>query len=213
MAQQLALELSLDLGLVLKTDSAAARQATEKIGALCQKHMQLRWHFLKDLVHNGLIVIEKVPTLMNISDMLTKAVTRQILRRCLAQAESWRIDGERVDEEYVVEINMVETGLARRDRPQPVENDRWSYKIVLTLILVSAGVVIYLYLWMSHDIKMMWKKICPTTRTLGTQSQATYTAVAHHAAPRLTVLPDLRQGVFVDGRRISSDVILTPRCL
>ena len=144
MAQQLALELSLDLGLVLKTDSAAARQATEKIGALRQKHMQLRWHFLKDLVHNGLIVIEKVPTLMNISDMLTKAVTRQILRRCLAQAESWRIDGERVDEEYVVEINMVETGLARRDRSQPVENDRWNYKIVLTLILVSAGVVICL---------------------------------------------------------------------
>ena len=34
LAQQLALELSLDLGLVLKTDSAAARQATEKIGAL-----------------------------------------------------------------------------------------------------------------------------------------------------------------------------------
>ena len=67
---------------------------------------------MKDLVHNGLITIEKVPTLMNISDMLTKPVTRQTLRRCLAQAESWCIDGERVDEEYVVEINMVETGLA-----------------------------------------------------------------------------------------------------
>ena len=78
LAQQLALELSLDLGIVLKTDSAAARQATEKIGALRQKHMQLRWHFSKDLLHSGVIGIEKVPTLMNISDMLTKAVTWQI---------------------------------------------------------------------------------------------------------------------------------------
>ena len=128
---------------------------------------------MKDLVHSGPIVIEKVPTLMNISDMLTKAVTRQILRRCLAQAESWRIDGERVDEEYVVEINMVETGLARRDRPEPVENNRWDYKINITLILMSAGVAIYLYLWMSHKVKILFHRTCPVTRTLATQSQTT----------------------------------------
>ncbi len=105
----------------------------------------------------------------------------------LAQSESWRIDGERIDEEFVVEINMVETGLARRAHSKPVENAIWNYRIVLTLILVSAGIVIYLYLWVNHRVKRMWSKIYPTTRTLGTQIQATYTAVAHHAALRFTI--------------------------
>ncbi len=41
LAQQLAHELGIELGLVLKTDTAAARQATEKIGAVRRKHMLL----------------------------------------------------------------------------------------------------------------------------------------------------------------------------
>ncbi len=60
LAQQLLKEMNFELSLVLKTDSSAARQATERIGALRQKHMQLRWHFLKDMVHQGMVTIQKV---------------------------------------------------------------------------------------------------------------------------------------------------------
>jgi hypothetical protein len=79
----LASELGENFDLTLRTDSAAAKQASEKIGAFRQKHMQLRWHFLKDLVHSGLIKIEKVQTTRNVADMLTKAVPKQILQRCM----------------------------------------------------------------------------------------------------------------------------------
>ena len=148
---------------------------------------------------------------MNISDMLTKAVTRQTLRRCLAQAESWRLDGERVDEEYVVEINTVETGLVRQDQcPKPVDGIWPIYKIVL-LILLTAGVAIYLCVLVDRMLKKMWNKLCPRTRTVGTQSQTTYTALAHHATPRFTLVPDLRPGVFEDGKRIWSKNYTSPR--
>ena len=62
LTQQFMSELGLVVGLVLKTDSSAGKQAAEKVGSLKQEHMQLRYHFLKDLVRAGLVVMEKVAT-------------------------------------------------------------------------------------------------------------------------------------------------------
>ena len=41
LAQQLAGELGENFDLILRADSAAAKQASEKVGAVRQKHMQL----------------------------------------------------------------------------------------------------------------------------------------------------------------------------
>ena len=219
MAQQLALELRFSFGLVLKTDSLSAKQATEKIGALRQKHMRLRWHFLKDLVHNGLITIEKVPTLMNISDMLTKPVSRQILRRCLAQAESWRMDEEQICEEQtfdeqLVELNVVERGVVLRDQCPMQARDKWTTPWLVMLILTTGALAVYIYHIMLNCLRKVQKIVGATMRTMGTQSQTTYTALARHATPRFTVLPDQMHGSFDEGGRRSwgsQARTLTPR--
>ena len=219
LAQQLALELGFSFGLILKTDSLSAKQATEKIGALRQKHMQLRWHFLKDLVHNGLITIEKVPTLMNISDMLTKPVSRQILRRCLAQAESWRMDEEQICEEQtfdeqLVELNVVERGVVLRDQCLTQARDKWTTPWLVMLILATGALAVYTYHVMLNCMKRVQKIVRATMRTMGTQSQTTYTALARHATPRFTVLPDQLHGSFDEGGRRSwgsQARTLTPR--
>ena len=85
--------------------------------------------------------------------------------------------------------------------PRP-DDDKWSVRMLIFIVIMIAGIVIYIWRMM----KKLWNKIYPTTRTVGTQSQTTYTALAHHATPRFTLVSDLRQGVFEDGRRIWGQV-------
>ena len=101
----------------------------------------------------GLVVIDKVATLMNISDMLTKPVSRQILRRCLAQAESWRAPGgERLEEEHsIVEVNVVMleksegTAFVRHGDQCPRSDDnKWSIHMLIFMVMMIAGIVIYI---------------------------------------------------------------------
>ena len=147
--------------------------------------MQLRWHFLKDLVHNGIAMIEKIPTARNISDMLTKPVPRQTLRRCLIQAESWRTpEKERVQEENIAEIHMItlEENATNTDEEQ-TSTEMGMFLMMMTITVGLAG---FAYL---HAVA---KRCCRRmTRTGGTQSQTTYTAVGHHATPLFEVVPDL----------------------
>ena len=41
------------------------------------KHINPRFHFTKDLLKTGIIQIEKVPTLDNIADLFTKALSSE----------------------------------------------------------------------------------------------------------------------------------------
>ena len=213
LTQQLMKELGMEIGLVLKTDSSAARQASEKIGALRQKHMQLHWHFLKELAHNKVLVIEKVPTAANMSDMLTKAVPKEILRRCILQAESWRMTMEKFDEEHEeMEINLLmmwsdDKVLVRHGDKLVKEDNFWL--MIMTMLTIIIGTIGYLYFKVKRYLA---RTNSPRTRTVATQSQTTYTALAHHATPRFTLVPDLLQGVFEEhGRRIWGQVSTIPR--
>ena len=76
-------ELGAEVSLRVETDSAAAKMSAEKTGALHMKHMQLRMYFLKSLVEQKLIAIDKVSTLHNAVDVLTKIVGEQQLSNCL----------------------------------------------------------------------------------------------------------------------------------
>ena len=69
--------------------------------------------------------------------------------------------------------------------------------MVLTIIIGTIG---YLHFKVK---RYLGRTNSPRTCTVATQSQTTYTALAHHATPRFTLVPDLLQGVFeADGRRI-----------
>ena len=96
--QTLLEELGVKTKIELRTDSSAAKGSCERVGLLHLKHMELRQLFLKDLVKSGLIEIVKIPTTLNVADMLTKPVTMEVLARCLAQAPSWT---------HGAEVNMI----------------------------------------------------------------------------------------------------------
>jgi hypothetical protein len=74
----------------LLTDSLGAKQAGEKIGALHQRHMELRFHFLKQMVHGGLATISKVKGDENPADMLTKSLCEAKLRSCIELVCNYR---------------------------------------------------------------------------------------------------------------------------
>ena len=175
--------------------------------------MQLRWHFLKDLVHNKIVTIEKVPTAANISDMLTKPVSKEILRRCVLRAESWRISLEQFEEEHdKVEINLLmmwsdDKALVRHGDKLAKEDNFWL--MIMMMLTIIIGTIGYLYFKVKRYLA---RPNSSRTRTVATQSQTTYTALAHHATPRFTLVPDLLQGVFeADGRRIWGQVSTIPR--
>ncbi|POW19575.1 hypothetical protein PSHT_04501 [Puccinia striiformis] len=51
--------------------------------SFCTKHMDIRLHFVRELVVNGLIVMEHVKTTENSADFLTKPVGRTVIRRSI----------------------------------------------------------------------------------------------------------------------------------
>ena len=46
------------------------------------KHIQLRYHFIRTVLEDGQLKLEKIHTNHNLADMLTKAVTRKKLSSC-----------------------------------------------------------------------------------------------------------------------------------
>ena len=48
------------------------------------KHIDIRYHFIRSLLEDGSIALEKIHTSENLADMLTKAVTREKLKLCSA---------------------------------------------------------------------------------------------------------------------------------
>jgi hypothetical protein len=46
------------------------------------KHIQLRYHFIRSVLEDGHLKLEKIHTSQNPTDMLTKGVTREKLSSC-----------------------------------------------------------------------------------------------------------------------------------
>ena len=46
------------------------------------KHMHLKYHFIRSMLEDGELKLEKIHTSQNLADMLTKVVTREKLRIC-----------------------------------------------------------------------------------------------------------------------------------
>ena len=46
------------------------------------KHIQLRYHFIRSILEDGHLKLEKIHTSQNPTDMLTKGVTREKLSSC-----------------------------------------------------------------------------------------------------------------------------------
>ncbi|CAE8582362.1 unnamed protein product [Polarella glacialis] len=81
--QNLLKEMRRDLPIRVCTDSSAAKASAERHGVQRMKHMQIRLMFLKNLVKEGVIQMQKVKTDENPADMLTKALGQDKLQHCL----------------------------------------------------------------------------------------------------------------------------------
>ncbi|GJS96465.1 hypothetical protein Tco_0803433, partial [Tanacetum coccineum] len=56
------------------------------------KHIEIRHHFLRDNVQKGHISIEKVPSVDNIADILTKPLKRESFNYLRDNVDRWRLD-------------------------------------------------------------------------------------------------------------------------
>ena len=174
-----------------------------------QKHMAIRVHFLKEMVKSGLVVVERVSSLDNFTDLLTKPVSRDRVLRCLRAGGCWnlteeeRLAAERVKtfpqhddnkEQNEHEVLMVEYtpigGEVSTVRPQQDSTSLWTY----TLVVILCGFVL------GHCNLAAVRSFCcrrrVRTRTVATQSQTTY-----HG--RFNVLPEALQGAFEEGMQLS----------
>ncbi len=128
--QTLLQELGLKATITVHTDSSAAKASAEKPGLMHMKHMQLRELFLKQVVQEGFVVIEKVNTLANPADMLTKPVTGLVIQKF------WRILSNCWTREFEVNVIEVDTH---------VEPGSWSSLSWLGLAVV--GVIWFMRDW------------------------------------------------------------------
>ena len=48
------------------------------------KHIELKYHFIKDLIEEGILLLKKIRGIENPADMMTKVVTREKLKLCQA---------------------------------------------------------------------------------------------------------------------------------
>ena len=65
-------------------DSASGKSMATRIGVSRRaKHIDLRFMFIQQLVHAGAVTLLKIPTALNIADILTKYVTKDVLSKHL----------------------------------------------------------------------------------------------------------------------------------
>ena len=48
--------------------------ATTSVVSQRTRHLDIRYHFVRDAIHKGVVAVYKVPSAMNIADMFTKAL-------------------------------------------------------------------------------------------------------------------------------------------
>ena len=76
--------LTSKLQIRIHTDSTSGKSIATRIGSSKNaKHIDLKYLFIQQLVHNGILSVHKIGTLENIADIFTKYVTAEILNKHL----------------------------------------------------------------------------------------------------------------------------------
>ena len=72
-----------DMGTLYSDSQSAIHLANNSAFHSKNKHIQLKYHFIRSLLEDGQLKLEKIHTSQNPADyMLTKVVTREKLRLC-----------------------------------------------------------------------------------------------------------------------------------
>ena len=72
-----------DMGMLYSDSQSAIHLAKNSAFHSRTKHIQLNYHFIRSVLEDGELKLEKIHTSRNPVDVLTKVVTREKLRICL----------------------------------------------------------------------------------------------------------------------------------
>ena len=62
---------------ILEDNQGCIRFATKSIISSAMRHIDLRYHFIREYLQRGIVTLSSVPTNLNIADIFTKALTRE----------------------------------------------------------------------------------------------------------------------------------------
>ena len=71
-----------DMGMLYNDSQSAIHLAKNSAFHSRTKHIQLKYHFIRSVLEDGELKLEKIHTSQNPADMLTKVVTMEKLRIC-----------------------------------------------------------------------------------------------------------------------------------
>jgi hypothetical protein len=79
------LRSTVDVGLVFKQDDnqSAIHLAKNQVFHARTKHIDVRYHFVREILEEEEILLQKIHTAENPADMLTKVVTKAKFEHCL----------------------------------------------------------------------------------------------------------------------------------
>lgn len=78
-------DVGLELGLVVESDSSSAKAFASRRGLGKQRHVQTRFLWLQQVVGDERVVIRKIGTVSNVSDMLTKSCSSPTILKHMEQ--------------------------------------------------------------------------------------------------------------------------------
>jgi len=89
------LKIELDLPISIYSDSKGAREiANNNVFHKRTKHIEIRHHFVREKIHDGLLQVQEVSSAENVADVLTKSLPelthwRHVRSLGLSSADSW----------------------------------------------------------------------------------------------------------------------------
>jgi hypothetical protein len=180
------------------------RGAAENDDVDGMKHLALKELFLKELVEEGILRIERVPGKLNVADVLTKALLPGAFATCLQRLPSWNFGEISVEEEMnSLEVVVADASLqcSRLHRTIPDEQIVRPRACLETALWTAGGVLAAL------QLESCRRSVCSflcrrrpkrkKQRTVATQSQCTYTGVRGNAQGKFIPSGRACEGAFV----------------
>ncbi|CAE8615096.1 unnamed protein product [Polarella glacialis] len=114
--QSLAKELGTEMPLTICTDSSSARALSMRRGFGRLKHLEVRSLWVQQEFKEKSFELVKVPTALNLSDLLTKAVNPKVLW-CLSELLGLQLEGEEAAEAAEVVVHLLELNALEQYQP------------------------------------------------------------------------------------------------
>lgn len=192
--------------LAVFTDSTACLGIIHRRGAGRIRHLEVKQFWLQDELKRGNISIHHIEGENNVADIMTKAMNRGRFE-CLRAKLGLRRAASSIDVCGVPVVAMIEPMEMQQPQCDAVVPIGMGVEVASTAVtmswrvLVPLGSMALIGTWTLVTRAWSYLQSCcsrrpPATRTVGTQSQCTYTSLRDAQHPRFLPLPEASSGVF-----------------